>query len=1211
MDSFLQPRDQKAAEAESRRREEQLNKARAALTRMWPSYSDFRQKQADAIADVLDGKDTLCIMPTGGGKTMIFAVPAMLGNGVTIVVSPLLALAADQVSNLLTAPGGGIPCAYLNSSVAEKTKRDIMADLERGYDTGSPYLKLLFVTPEALVNSGALQTRIAGLAANNFIDRFVVDEAHCFAEKDHEILTNKGFMDLDELQALWGDPRGPPEDKTLFIAGYCTNSRSIVYERPLRLVVNDAREDQPMIEFTHANYTKHWDAKNLLGKSDGDGSIANHTSLIVTSGHDMYVRKCTLSATGQIVKTWGDHRKVPFEKLKARELLADSAPVAVKFLGVAEGGFGDRRVQDHDADELKPIPTKRGGPSWTGHGNRSCSHGCGYKVDRESVMFNHEHVCKLNDNVVRMFWAKAENMRYKTTARETEIDAYCKNVKEPIPDFQFVHQFALDSEEKVAAWLGLYGYWVGDGTLKFNKDDTDLCVSFHNIVKEHDVAWLRVQFSILGLDWRHHKGTKKRKLSNGNVETFTIHSVRITDSRYMAFYFDEYRLKYTAARRVRDLCPKSDTNSALKAAAFAEECRIIAMNGNCGDVDGRSDTGPTMPVDPTMADADPTMADADPTTADPTMDNDSMMNPENIDSAKWIVSWMFRMSKKWVRIFLDGLRRADGLQRVDNPGNIIYTSSARMRDELVRLMLHAGYSPHFVVTHDVGEVVTSLRVTLTCKHVSWRILYTDNKQYAEPSLRKDSDMKEVTFSGRTWCVTTPSSFVIARRATKVKGFVTRASRPIILGNCISEWGHDFRPDYTQLGYVRDTWPTVPILALTATASPKTVDHIKSTLQINHPETCTHYGGIDRQNLHFEVRDKGTGNAQSTMYNVLHFITQEDNGKHRDETGIVYSLSRNDCEDMAQYLKEAGIKAEYYHALRAESDKRTVQTGWQEGKIKVVCATIAYGMGIDKLNCRYVLHTTMSKSLEGYYQEAGRAGRDGLPAQCVIYWSPRDEGRLLKLIRSNEHKRKVVLREEEAKLAYMTAYCADHVENCEASGDCRRQFFSDRFGHEKTGTRVKPCKTRCDNCLEYRRQQVPIPSGKNNNEPNFHAVKFGGAKYVDPERMAGKEKKRKVGAYDDEQHHEAEFDMSSSSKGGRGPLHATFRTGKDLLQASKQGNDGSSSSSSSSNSGGGGCFKKASTMIKANTLLRPKSHGTETKPGVRDKTAPSDEVVDLT
>ena len=109
MDRFLKPRDFEAAEKERADREALLNKARAALRRMWPSYQDFRHKQADAIVDVLSNKDVLCIMPTGGGKTMIFAVPAMLGNGVSIVISPLLALATDQVSNLLTAPGGGIP----------------------------------------------------------------------------------------------------------------------------------------------------------------------------------------------------------------------------------------------------------------------------------------------------------------------------------------------------------------------------------------------------------------------------------------------------------------------------------------------------------------------------------------------------------------------------------------------------------------------------------------------------------------------------------------------------------------------------------------------------------------------------------------------------------------------------------------------------------------------------------------------------------------------------------------------------------------------------------------------------------------------------------------------------------------------------------------------------------------------------------------------
>eukprot|EP00606_Chrysophyceae_sp_TOSAG23-5_P000331 GSChrysophyteH2.ASY1.ANO1.355.1 assembled CDS len=137
---------------------------------------------------------------------------------------------------------------------------------------------------------------------------------------------------------------------------------------------------------------------------------------------------------------------------------------------------------------------------------------------------------------------------------------------------------------------------------------------------------------------------------------------------------------------------------------------------------------------------------------------------------------------------------------------------------------------------------------------------------------------------------------------------------------------------------------------------------------------------DRPNLLFEVRLKSE-KKQETLLDIAHYILK---GPYAGCTGIVYCMTRSDCEDMAKELQDLGVSADYYHAGMPKGEKQNVQSGWLAGNITVVIATIAYGMGIDKSNVRYVLHTTMAKSLEGYYQEAGRAGRDGEPAECILY-----------------------------------------------------------------------------------------------------------------------------------------------------------------------------------------------------------------------------------
>lgn len=198
-------------------------------------------------------------------------------------------------------------------------------------------------------------------------------------------------------------------------------------------------------------------------------------------------------------------------------------------------------------------------------------------------------------------------------------------------------------------------------------------------------------------------------------------------------------------------------------------------------------------------------------------------------------------------------------------------------------------------------------------------------------------------------------------------------------HCVSNWGHDFRPDYKRLNMLRDRYPSVPIMALTATATPRVRTDILAQLNIRHCKwfLCS----FNRPNLKYVVTPKKGNN---TLQEILQIIA-----KYRNASGIVYCLSRNDCDTMAQKLCENGVRAASYHAGLSDTKRDTVQKDWITEKFKVVCATIAFGMGIDKPDVRFVLHYSMPKSIEGYYQESGRAGRDGEPSICILYYNNRD------------------------------------------------------------------------------------------------------------------------------------------------------------------------------------------------------------------------------
>lgn len=249
-------------------------------------------------------------------------------------------------------------------------------------------------------------------------------------------------------------------------------------------------------------------------------------------------------------------------------------------------------------------------------------------------------------------------------------------------------------------------------------------------------------------------------------------------------------------------------------------------------------------------------------------------------------------------------------------------------------------------------------------------------------------------------------------------------------HCISSWGHDFRPAYTNLGYLKNRFPSTPILALTATADKATRTDI--TKQLNLQNSKTFISSFDRKNLSLEVRP-----ALDRVKQIIDFVENKPN-----ESGIIYCLSRKTTEELAEKLQKSGITAKAYHAGLENKLRAKTQDEFINDDCQVVCATIAFGMGIDKSNVRWVIHYNLPKNIEGYYQEIGRAGRDGLPAETVLFESYADVIQLQKFA-SEGLNSDVQL----AKLDRMKQY-ADAL-------SCRRKILLSYFGELVTEN--------CGNC----------------------------------------------------------------------------------------------------------------------------------------------------
>ncbi|MSM38904.1 MAG: DNA helicase RecQ [Geobacter sp.] len=256
-------------------------------------------------------------------------------------------------------------------------------------------------------------------------------------------------------------------------------------------------------------------------------------------------------------------------------------------------------------------------------------------------------------------------------------------------------------------------------------------------------------------------------------------------------------------------------------------------------------------------------------------------------------------------------------------------------------------------------------------------------------------------------------------------------------HCVSQWGHDFRPEYVQLGRLRSLFPEVPLIALTATADPQTRTDIIERLRLS-AATC-HVAGFDRPNIRYTVVAK-----QKAPQQLLAFLKERPK-----EAGIVYALSRKRVEEVAARLSAAGIEAAPYHAGLPDRERSRVQEAFQRDDLRVVVATVAFGMGIDKPNVRFVVHYDLPKNIESYYQETGRAGRDGLPAEALLLFGYGDIAVSRALIESgrNLEQNRIELHKLNAMVGFAEALT------------CRRRVLLGYFGEQL----MEECGN-CDICL---------------------------------------------------------------------------------------------------------------------------------------------------
>ncbi|MBC7569249.1 MAG: DNA helicase RecQ [Spirosoma sp.] len=307
------------------------------------------------------------------------------------------------------------------------------------------------------------------------------------------------------------------------------------------------------------------------------------------------------------------------------------------------------------------------------------------------------------------------------------------------------------------------------------------------------------------------------------------------------------------------------------------------------------------------------------------------------------------------------------------------------------------------------------------------------------SSREQRDIEEQCLTGKLKLLYVSPEKLLTESFFQFLRRVTVSLFAIDEAHCISSWGHDFRPEYTRLNVLKEQFPDVPTIALTATADKLTRHDISQRLGMTDPAVFV--ASFNRTNLSLQVLP-----GQNRIQQIVRLLQQKPN-----TSGIIYCLSRKSCESLSAKLQEKGFGAAFYHAGMDPTDRSRTQDAFLRDDVKIICATIAFGMGIDKSNVRWVIHYNMPKNIEGFYQEIGRAGRDGAAAQTVLFYSFADVATYKDMLNEN---RPANLDLQLAKLERMQQYADAHT--------CRRQILLSYFSEELPD----PCGN-CDVCRDPR------------------------------------------------------------------------------------------------------------------------------------------------